>query len=186
MWGQIIKGIGQAASGTAGLAAGIFGGIKAGKMRKKQNKLLDSYEADVTGTFNKEYNADYLQRSDNQAALREQQNAMKDQNRTAENTAAITGATPEALAMQKQNNMRSLGDTVSQIARNASAYKTNILNNYQNQKAGIMDRRNAVLGQQAQNYSNLMANGVNTFMNSFKTDDGGGGLGDLIGKIGKK
>lgn len=185
MWGQIIKGIGQAAGGTMGLAAGLFGGIKAAKMRKKQNKLLDNYEADVTGTFNKEYNADYMQRSDNQSALRQQQEAIKDQNRTAQNTAVITGATPETLALQKQNNMRSLADTVSQIARNASAYKTNILNNYQNQKAGIMDKRNAALGQQAQNYSNLMANGVNTFMNSFNTE-GGGGLGDLIGKIAKK
>lgn len=185
MWGQIIKGIGKAASRTMGLAAGIFGGVKAGKMRKKQNKLLDNYEADAASTFNKEYNADYLQRSDNQAALREQQNAMKQQNQVAENTSVVTGATPEALAMQKQNNMRSLGDTVSQIARNASAYKTNILNNYQNQKRDIMDQRNQMLGQQAQNYSNLAMNGANTFMNSFNTEGGGGGLGDLIGKIGK-
>lgn len=53
MWGQIIKGIGIAAGGTMGLAAGLFGGIKAAKTRKKQDKLLDSYENDVTATFNK-------------------------------------------------------------------------------------------------------------------------------------
>ncbi|MFR3550023.1 MAG: hypothetical protein ACLTTW_07315 [Coprobacter sp.] len=181
MWGQIIKSAGKAAGGTMGLAAGLFGGIKAGKIRKKQNKLLDSYENDVTSTFNKEYNADYLQRSDNQAALREQKDAMKEQNRVAENTAVITGAAPETLALQKQKNIQSLGDTVSHIARNASAYKTNILNHYQQQKADIFDRRNQILNSQAQNYTNLAMNGANTFLNSFDME-GGGGISELIGK----
>ena len=185
MWGQIIKSAGKAAEGTMGLAAGLFGGIKAGKIRKKQNKLLDSYENDVTSTFNKEYNADYLQRTDNQAVLREQKDAIKEQNRVAENTAVITGATPETLALQKQKNMQSLGDTVGNIARNASAYKTNILNQYQQQKADIFDRRNQILNSQAQNYTNLAMNGANTFLNSFDME-GGGGISGLIGKIGKK
>lgn len=162
--------MGKAAGGVFGGAASILGGIKAGQQRKKQLRAINDYEADVTSRFQKEYNADYLQRSDNQAALREQQEQMKRQNRIAQNTAVVTGATPEVLAMQKANNMQAYGNTVAQIARNASAYKTNILNNYQNQQRDILGMRNQAYGQQAQSWGNLAINGANTLLNSFNNE----------------
>lgn len=170
MWGKIISGIGKAAGGVFGGAASILGGIKAGQQRKKQLRAINDYEADTTSRFQKEYNADYLQRSDNQAALREQQEQINRKNRTAQNTAIVTGATPEVLALQKAAGLRSYGNTISQIARNASAYKTNILNNYQNQKRDIMNMRNQAYGQQAQNWGNLALNGANVLMNSFNSE----------------
>ncbi|MDR2914948.1 MAG: hypothetical protein LBV74_08980, partial [Tannerella sp.] len=62
--------IGAAISAGAGLLGGIFGGIKAGKARKKAQNAMDQEARDNTALFNREYYADSMNRSDNQALLR--------------------------------------------------------------------------------------------------------------------
>lgn len=137
--------IGALIGGGLGLASSLFGGIKAAKAAKKQQKIIDNARARNEAWFNKEYYQDYMDRSDAQAAMGRVRDYMKRANERTDNMAAVTGATPEAVAAQKEATANAIGNTASAIQANADAYKQNALNRYQAQEAAL---DNAAIGQQ--------------------------------------
>ena len=122
--------IGQAAKGVVGLGSALFGGIKSGKERKKAAKALKQSQEEIDKEkafndilFNREYYQDFLQRSENQAALKMLRDRLKRQNEATAQTAVITGATPEAKAKQKEISNQANGNVVSTVAANSSSPK---------------------------------------------------------------
>lgn len=122
--------IGSIISAGVGLATSIFGGIKARKAAKKQQAAIEDARQRNDAWYNKEYYQDYTQRSDAQAAMRNVRDFMKRSNQDAIASAAVTGATPEAIAAQKESSNKVVSDTAANIQANADAYKTNIQNQY--------------------------------------------------------
>lgn len=122
--------IGSLIGAGLGLAGSIFGGIKARKAAKKQAAAIEDARRKNDAWYNKEYYQDYSQRSDSQAAMRNVRDFMKRSNQNVAATAAVTGATPEAIAAQKESANKVVSDTAANIQANADAYKTSIQGQY--------------------------------------------------------
>lgn len=193
--------IGQAAKGVVGLGSALFGGIKSGKERKKAAKALKQSQEEIDKEkafndilFNREYYQDFLQRSENQAALKMLRDRLKRQNEATAQTAVITGATPEATAKQKEISNEAYGNVVSSVAANSSSAKDSVMNRYLNyrrglnlQKSGLYNQEMNLHNQSARQFANLMQNGLNTLSSSFTGDgNGNNGLADVLGSLFKK
>lgn len=125
--GGIISGAGQGVSSVLG---GAFG---AAKIRRNQ-KIVDAQRNRSQAWYDREYNADFTQRADAQAALGKAREILDSRYRQAESQAAITGATPEVIAMQKQAGNNVLAGITSNIAARGDAYKEQVRANYENQQ----------------------------------------------------
>ncbi|WP_102408713.1 virion core protein, T7 gp14 family [Parabacteroides bouchesdurhonensis] len=158
--------IGAAITGGLGLLGGLFGGIKAAKQRKKAQKALNEEREYNDSLFNKEYYSDPLQRSDNAALLRNLREGLKDRTKSSASTAAITGATPEAMVAEKEVANKSITDTVSNISAMNTQYKDNVMNRYLNQRQNLYNQQQQINGQNTESWTNYMQNGLSTALNS--------------------
>lgn len=145
-----------AAGAAAGLAGGIGSAINAGKSRGQLDALGKEYDT----MYNKDYYQDYTQRSDVQAALGRMRDQMKRNSEANRNTAAITGATPEAAIAVQEADRRQLGDTTANIAGQAASYKDQVRNRYMQQRQWMTQQRMADYNNQAQQWSNLAGMGT--------------------------
>lgn len=150
--GGIIGGVGAA-------AGGIFGGIAARKARKRNEKILNAAEERANNWYDQEYNSDFTQRSDAQAALNNAREILNDRYNKTQAAAAVTGATDESVAQQKEANNQVLTDVTSNIAERADAYKEQVRSNYENQLANIDQQRINNNNRTAQN-SAIAASGL--------------------------
>lgn len=143
-----------------GLASGIYGGIKSAKAAKKQEQLISKQEAENDAWYNRNYYQNYLDSSESRAAIKRVEDTMKKRNQEAQATAAVIGATPEAVLAQQENDQKLMSDTVGNLAARADARKEQIdAVNQQNQQSIA----NARMGQQQANESGgsqLMGNGL--------------------------
>ena len=80
---------------------------------------------------------DYTQRSDVQNILRKQRDLLNEQYQRARATNIVAGGTDESLALQQQAANEAMGDTIADIAANASNYKDSIENQYRAQDAAL-------------------------------------------------
>lgn len=114
------------------LAGGIAGSIKssqAAKEAKEQQRQRDIFNRSL---FDKSYYQDALSRSDTQNMLRNYRETMREAIKNQQNTAVVTGETPEAVAATKRNNAKAYADAVAGITAQNSARKDAALANYQN------------------------------------------------------
>lgn len=166
--------IGSIISGAAGIASGIFGGIKAGKARKQAQASLDQEKAFNENLFNKEYYADAMERSDNVSLMKNMRDMLTQQNKQAQATAVITGGTAEAAAAQKEAANGVLAQSASNIAASNSSYKDNVMNRYLGQRRSLFNQQQDMYNKSAESWSNMMKNGL-----SAATSAGGGILSEL-------
>lgn len=132
------------------LASGIYGGIKASKAAKKQEQLINNQEAKNDAWYNRNYYQNYLDSSESRAAIKRVEGTMKKRNQEAQATAAVTGATPEAVLAQQENDQKLMSDTIGNLAARSDARKEQVdAVNQQNQQ-NIASLR---MGQQQANES---------------------------------
>lgn len=93
---------------------------------------------------------DQLQRSENQAALAEARELLTNSTKRSAATAAVTGATPEAAALEKEAATKALSDITTGVARNASITSDQAMSNYLNANREYTQAINNVRTQQAQ------------------------------------
>ena len=147
-----IAGIAQGALGTvAALGGAIYGGIKSGKYNRKAEQLIQNQRDDNKRWYDIKMSQDYTQRSDVQAAIKRQRELLDEQYKRAKATNAVMGGTDEALALQKQAANKSLSNTMTDVASQASEYKEGVENQYRQQDAALNQ-------QQAQQYQQIAAN----------------------------
>ena len=160
---------------TAINAAGtIFGAVKAGKERKKQEGVLDTQERDNQDIFNKNYYADYLNRKDVGNALATVRDNLRMSNSTAQNGAAVLGSTQESIAAEKANNAKSMTDAISGLSAAGEQYKDSILNNYTAQKNNLANLRMGLYDKRAESAENVASSATQALV---------GSLTDLLGKL---
>lgn len=150
-----------AIAGGLGLATSIIGGINAGKARKRQQQALNAEKEVVENNYNKDYYQDYTQRSDNQALLKNLKDSLMQNSKAEAGRAAVTGATPEAVAAAKQQASDTLANATGQIAAQGSSYKDNVMNRYMNQRQSLLGQQNRINEQSAASWTNLMQGGLN-------------------------
>ena len=141
--GGIIGGVGSA-------VAGIIGGNATRKAANRNARLLEEAENEAKAWYDKEYNANFLDRSDARASIAKTREILNERYRQAEGAAAVTGATEESIARQKAAANQTLADVTSNIAERADAYKDAVRANYESQKADFLAKKTAVNNQKAQ------------------------------------
>ena len=155
MWGAI-------AGAATGLASGVIGAINAGKAQRKADKLLTDESNRVDNQFNNEYYANALDRSRNQSLLNNVRQLTDRNRKSADNTAAVTGATQEAKLASKAAASNVISNAAGQISASNDNYKTNVLARYNNLKSSLVNRQVAGQNAKAQGWSNLMGSGLST------------------------
>ena len=158
-------------SGVAGLASSLFGGSKEGKERRKMAQYLQQREADNKSWYNANALADYTNRSDVQNLIRVLRENLSKQNKATANSAVVTGATPEAQAVAKEQSNKVIADTYANIGAIGQQYKDRITDRYLAQKNYFDKMQFGMSEASATSYGNLMNNGLNIMA---------GSLGDII------
>lgn len=152
--------IGALIGAGVGIASNILGGVKSAKAARQQKELLENERKTNEAWYNQNYYQDYLNRSDSQAAIKRVQDFIERRNKTAAASAAVTGATPEAVVAEQENNQQLLADTVGNIASHGDAYKDNVQARYQQQKNNLTNAQIGQLQADEQGGAQLAANGM--------------------------
>ncbi|MDR2917858.1 MAG: hypothetical protein LBV72_00625 [Tannerella sp.] len=159
----------------AGLAAAGAGAIGSGITRKKQKQALNNMRAGVAkeqaenkSWYNANALSDYTQRADTQNLFKNLRDNLKRSRDTTTSTAAITGATPAAVAAAKERDTKAVSDTYSNVAAMGQQWKDNITSQYlrrkdylSNKMLGLDQQGLQDYDRQSQNWGNLMNSGLN-------------------------
>ena len=105
------------------LAGSIAGGIKSAKAAREQQRLINEQRAKNEAYFNKDYYADWQDRSENQAAMERVRQTMQRRNAAIDQQAAVTGATPEATIAAKEQNVDAVVQAAQAMQARESARK---------------------------------------------------------------
>ena len=151
--------IGSIIGGAIKLGGSIFGGIKASREAKKQQKMLDAQKAENQAWYNRRYNEDGTQRADAQRLLTNTQDLLRRQTMAAQGANAVTGASTEAVAAQKAANNQALASATSTIAAASDARKDNIEQQYQTNNNALADKQMQI-SRQKQNAITQAVQGV--------------------------
>lgn len=144
-----------------GLGQSIYSGIKAGEDWKKADALQQKQMADNEAWYNNEYYTDYTKRADSQNLLKRLKETTDRNNKRAEMTAAITGATPESVQAEKNANNKIVTDTYGNLAAMGAQHKDNVQQQYLSRKDGYnRNMYNTLIGNAASNEQG-MYNGLN-------------------------
>ena len=141
------------------LGGSIFGGIKASREAKKQQRMLDAQKAENQAWYNRRYNEDGTQRADAQRLLTNTQDLLRRQTKAAQGANAVTGASTEAVAAQKAANNQALAEATSTIAAASDARKDNIEQQYQAKNNALEDKQMQI-SRQKQNAITQAVQGV--------------------------
>jgi hypothetical protein len=134
MVGTIIGALAPVAIQTG---AAIYGGIKSSQANKRAMEMIQNQREENKKWYDQKITEDYLQRSDVQNVLRKQRELLNEQYQRARATNVVAGGTDEALALQQQAANETVGDTMANIAANATDYKENVEQQYRTQDAAL-------------------------------------------------
>lgn len=162
----IMAGIGAVAS----LAGAVGGTIKSAIYGNRARKLIADQRRENRDWYRRRMAEDYTMRSDAQAAIKRQRELLEEQYKRAKAMNVVAGGTDQALAMQQSAANKSVADTMTGIAANASAWKDNIESAYRQQDAALNQQQAAGFQQQsaavAQAGSQVANAGINLLGNS--------------------
>ena len=142
--------IGGIVGGVGSAVAGIVGGNATRKAARRNEKLLKEQEEQAKAWYDKQYNANYLDRSDARAAINQARELLNERYRAAEGAAAVAGGTAESVAQQKAAANETLADVTGNIAASADAYKDQVRANYEAQQDAITSKKMDINNQRAQ------------------------------------
>ena len=126
-----------AASAIAGIAGGIAKTAAARRQQRLLQKQIDNERAKNDAWYNRRYNEDFLQRTENLSALKRAGEMLMRSSRAAAGTAAVQGTSNAVAAAQKEANNQTYADLVSNVASNASRERDVVENQYRQRGAQI-------------------------------------------------
>lgn len=146
MVGSIIS---SAFGGAIQLGSAIYGQVKSNQYNKQAQDELQARRNENKQWYNQKMNEDYMMRSDVQNVLRKQRELLNEQYQRARATNIVAGGTDESLALQQQAANKVMGDTMADIAANASAHKDNVEQQYRAQEANLSQQQQQIYSNQA-------------------------------------
>lgn len=147
------------------LASAIYGGIKSSQANNRARKLIQQQRDANKRWYDTRMAEDYTMRTDAQAAINRQRELLNEQYDRARKTGVVSGATDEAIAMQKEAANKALSDTTANIASQASAYKDNVERQYRAQDAALNQQQVQNNQQQAAQTAQAASQAVNAGVN---------------------
>lgn len=153
-------GIASAVGAAASLASSIYGAVKSSQANRKAENLIQAQRDENKRWYNQQMAEDYTQRSDSQAILKKQREMLDEQYKRARATNVVAGGTDESLALQQQAANKSLSDTATNIASQASIHKDNVEQQYRQTNAALNQQQVAMYQQQAASTSQAAGQGV--------------------------
>lgn len=146
MVGSIIS---SALGGALQVGSAIYGQVKSNQLNKQAQAELDQRRNENKQWYQQKMNEDYMMRSDVQNVLRKQRELLNEQYQRARATNIVAGGTDESLALQQREANRTMGDTMADIAANASAYKDNVEQQYRAQESNLSQQQQQIYANQA-------------------------------------
>lgn len=127
--------VGQILGAVAQVGSSIYGAIKSSQANKRAEELLQNQRDENQKWYDQKMAEDYTQRSDAQNILRKQRELLQEQYQRARATNIVAGGTDESLALQQAAANDAMGETMADIAAQASSYKEGVENQYRAQDA---------------------------------------------------
>lgn len=131
------------------VGSAIYGQIKSNQLNKQAQSELQGRRDENKQWYQQKMNEDYMMRSDVQNVLRKQRELLNEQYQRARATNIVAGGTDESLALQQQAANKTMGDTMADIAANASAYKDNVEQQYRDQENNLSQQQQQIYTNQA-------------------------------------
>ena len=153
--------VGTAVAAALALGNAIYGGIKSSQANNKARKLLQQQREDNKKWYDTEMAKDYTLRTDTQAAINRQRELLEEQYKQARARQAVSGGSDESVALAKEAANRSLSDTMTDIAANASARKDAVEQQYLAQDAALNQQQAQSYQQQAAQIAQAAGQAVN-------------------------
>lgn len=142
--------LGIAGLGLSALGTGI-NFISQARQAREQRRALDKQEKDNENWYNRRYNEDMTQRGTAQAALTAMRDAQRARMARSAGAEAVTGASSEVSAAEKQAANKAIGDTMSTINAQGDAVKDKVESQYMSEKRNIANQRANLRTNQMQN-----------------------------------
>ena len=141
--------IGQILGAAAQVGSAIFGAVKSSQANQRAQAMIQNQRDENQRWYDQRMAEDYMQRSDVQNVLRKQRELLNEQYQRARATNIVAGGTDESLALQQQAANKAMGDTMADIAANASAYKDNVEQQYRAQENNLSQQQQQIYANQA-------------------------------------
>lgn len=122
--------VGSIIGAAAQIGSSIYGAIKSSQANKRAEKLLQNQRDENQKWYDQKMAEDYTQRTEVQNVLRKQRELLQDQYQKARASNVVAGGTDESLALQKAAANDAMGETMANIASQASDYKDSIEEQY--------------------------------------------------------
>lgn len=136
--------------GTAAQVGGsIYGAVKSSEANKKAMDLIAKQRDENKKWYEAKLAEDYMRRADVQNVLRKQQELLADQYKRAKATNLVAGGTDESLALQQQAANAQMGETMSNIAAQASSAKDAAETAYRTTDASLLGKEITAYSDQA-------------------------------------
>lgn len=133
--------VGQIIGAATQIGASVYGAIKSSQANKRAQQMLQNQKDENQKWYDQKMAEDYMQRSDVQNVLRKQRELLQEQYKRARATNVVAGGTDESLALQQQAANQAMGDTMANIAAQASSYKEGVENQYRAQDAALTQQQ---------------------------------------------
>lgn len=108
------------------LASAVIGAVSSSNANKRAQTLIDTQQKEDKRWYEQKKNADYMNRSEVQAVLKKQRETLDEYYKRSRATNVITGGTDEAAAMAQEAANKTIADTSTNIASQATAYKDSL------------------------------------------------------------
>ena len=142
------------------VGSAIYGQVKSNELNKKAQAEMDARRAENKRWYEQKMNEDYMMRSDVQNVLRKQRELLDEQYKRARATNIVAGGTDESLALQQQAANQTMGNTMADIAANASSYKDNVEQQYRAQENSLSQQQQQIYANQANQVAQAASQGV--------------------------
>lgn len=129
--------VGTIIGAAAQIGSSIYGAVKSSQANKKARQMIQNQRDENQKWYDQKMAEDYTQRPDAQNILRKQRELLQDQYQRARATNIVAGGTDESLALQQAAANETMGDTMAEIASQASAYKEGVEEQYRANDAAL-------------------------------------------------
>ena len=141
--------VGQIIGAAAQIGSSIYGAVKSSQANKRAEAMLQNQRDENRKWYDQKMAEDYMQRSDVQNVLRKQRELLDEQYKRARATNIVAGGTDESLALQQREANKIVGDTMADIAANASASKDNAEQIYRAQENNLSQQQQQIYANRA-------------------------------------
>jgi len=143
------------------LAASAYGASQSAKQNRAIDEQIKRRRAELQAWFDKELGTGYLDTTSGKSAIKLLLENMRRQNEGLQNTAAITGASSEAVTGQKERFMENYTNAIAKMLGYDTERKDALRRDYMMQNAGVQDLELQNMAGKSQNWSNFMTNAAN-------------------------